>query len=77
MVGFVIYATSYLISPDFGVRLGSYFIILDCILVSKYIYVSRSLTNRLVLFAVFALIAMYKVYTYTLIPAYEYKFFGL
>lgn len=77
LVGFIIYAVSYLISPEFGVRLGSYFIILDCILISRYIYISKSLTNRMVFFIIFVLIAFYKIYTYTLIPAYEYKFIGL
>ena len=77
LVGFIIYAVSYLVSPEFGVRLGSYFIILDCILIARYIYVSKSLTNRMVFFIIFVLIAFYKIYTYTLIPAYEYKFIGL
>ena len=77
LIGVIIYAASYLISPDFGVRLGSYFIVLDCVLVARYIYVAKSLTNKLVLFAVFALIGLYKIYTYTLIPAYDYKFLGL
>lgn len=75
MVGFVIYVTSYLISPDFGVRLGSYFIILDCILVSKIIYSSNYFWNKLAIFLIFTLVALYKVYTYTLIPEYTYKFF--
>lgn len=75
LVGFIIYLVSYLISPEFGVRLGSYFIILDCILVAKYIHSANSLTNRIVIFTIFSLIAMYKIYTYTLIPAYTYKFF--
>lgn len=77
LIGLIIYIASYLVSPEFGVRLGSYFIVLDCILISRYIYVSRSLTNRLVLFAIFTLIALYKVYTYTQISAYDYKFFSL
>ena len=75
MVGFVIYATSYLISPDFGVRLGSYFIILDCILISKIIYLSNYFWNKLAIFLIFTLVALYKVYTYTLIPEYTYRFF--
>lgn len=77
LVGFFIYVVSYLISPDFGVRLGSYFIILDCVLISRYIVISSSFTNRMVIFIIFMLIAFYKIYTYTLIPAYEYKFIGL
>ncbi len=75
VVGFIIYVSSYLISPEFGVRLGSYFVILDCILISSYIYYSKSFTNRMVYFILFTLIAFYKIYTYTLISAYDYKFF--
>lgn len=73
MVGFIIYMTLYLISPDFGVRFGSYFLILDGMIISRYIVICNSFTNKVVLFILFTMVAFYKVYTYTLIPAYEYK----
>ena len=77
LIGFIVYVVSYLISPDFGVRFGSYFIVLDCILIAKYIYAANSQTNKVVLFLLFSSVAMYKIYTYTLIPAYDYKLLGL
>lgn len=77
LVGFVVYVASYLISPDFGVRLGSYFIVVDCLLISRYISSSNQLMNKIVLFLVFILVAMYKIYTYTLLDAFEYKLLGL
>lgn len=73
LVGLVIYLSSYLISPEFGVRLGSYFTIVDCVLIARYIQFSKSFTNKVVIFIFFALIAIYKIYTYTQIPAFEYK----
>lgn len=77
LVGFIIYVSSYLISPDFGVRLGSYFIIVDCLLISRYISSSNQLVNKIALFLVFVLVAMYKIYTYTQLNVYDYKFLGL
>ena len=73
LIGFIVYAASYLISPDFGVRFGSYFIILDCILISTYIYEASRIENKLILFLFFSGIAMYKIYTYTLIPSFDYQ----
>lgn len=73
LVGFLIYLLSYLISPEFGVRLGSYFTIVDCILIARYIQFSKSFTNKVVIFIFFTLIAIYKIYTYTQIPTFEYK----
>ncbi len=77
LVGFIIYLLSYLISPEFGVRLGSYFTVIDCVLIARYIQFSRSLTNRIVLFLFFAAIAIYKIYTYTQLPGFEYKLLNL
>lgn len=77
LIGFLIYVVSYLISPEFGVRLGAYFIILDCILIARYVYASNSVTNKIVLFLVFSIIALYKIYTYTLLATYDYHFLNL
>lgn len=77
LVGFVIYVASYLISPDFGVRLGSYFIIVDCLLISRYISSAKQLVNKMVLLVIFMLVALYKIHTYTLLDVFEYKFLGL
>lgn len=77
LVGFIIYVSSFLISPDFGVRLGSYFIIVDCLLISRYISSSNNLANKICLFLIFMMVAMYKIYTYTQLDVYEYKFLGL
>lgn len=77
LVGFVVYVASYLISPDFGVRLGSYFIIVDCLLISRYISSANQLVNKIFLFLIFMLVAMYKIYTYTLLDVFEYKLLGL
>lgn len=73
IIGFIIYMAFYLISPDFGVRFGSYFVILDGVIIARYMMTCHSFTNKMVLFLIFSLVALYKIYTYTLIPAYEYK----
>lgn len=77
LTGFFIYLVTYLVSPDFGVRFGSYFIIVDGLLIAECIRLSNSLFNKLFLFLFFALVAIYKIYTYTLISAYDYTFFTI
>ncbi|MFX1667560.1 EpsG family protein [Riemerella anatipestifer] len=75
LIGFVVYISTYLVSPDFGVRFSSYFTIVDCILIGNILWVCRRRDLKVILYLLFTLMAMYKVYTYTEVEAYEYRFF--
>lgn len=74
LVGFIIYVFTYLVSPEFGVRLGTYFIVMDCILASSLISSSKSMFNKFFIAFVFVLIALYKIYSYSQIESYSYEF---
>lgn len=75
LIGFIIYIATYLISPDFGVRFSTYFTIVDCILVASILKASSTSAKRIGLFLLFLSMIIYKVYTYTIVEAYEYKLF--
>lgn len=73
LIGFIIYASLYLMSADFGVRLSSYYTILDTILVGNIIYYVRSRTMKILVFILFCGLALYKVNVYANEKTYEYK----
>lgn len=75
LIGFIIYMATYLISPDFGVRFSTYFTIMDCILVASILRASRRNAQRRYLYLLFISMIMYKVYTYTIVDAYQYETF--
>lgn len=72
LIGFGMYLTTYLISPDIGVRLSSYFLIFDLFLAGNLLLMNYKLTTRLLITTIFALIALYKISTYMAMEAYTY-----
>lgn len=72
LIGFGMYLSTYLISPDIGVRLSSYFLIFDIVLAGNLIMFNQNLTTRLLIVTLFSIEAIYKVYTYMNIETYVY-----
>lgn len=75
LIGYIIYIATYLISPDFGVRFGSYFTVVECILLANYLFQAKIKSNRIILFLLFISLAIYKISSYAVIKEYEYVFF--
>ena len=71
--GFIIYIATYRISPDIGVRLSSYFIIFEIIILGRLIWMIKSLLNRTVIVIFFVIISLYKIIGYMNDEAYNYK----
>jgi len=74
LLGFIIYTSTYLISADFGVRFGSYYLVLDTILVGNMLYLSKKLHQKVFITVVYSIVVIYKIYTYTGLESYQYKF---
>jgi hypothetical protein len=72
LCGLAIYIATYMISPDIGVRLSSYFTIFDIVLVGRIIYVTKQKLNRMVIVTIFVGIALYKLYGYIGDESYNY-----
>jgi nitrate reductase gamma subunit len=73
LIGFVIYAGTYMISPDFGVRFSSYYTIMDTILVGNIIFLVKSKPIKIAVLLLFCGLSIYKVSTYAIVPTYEYR----
>ena len=73
IIGFGIYATTYLISPDIGVRMSVYFTVLEMFLLANLLFLVKRVDVKFLLFFIVLLISIYKLYTYTLLPAYDYQ----
>lgn len=72
MFGFAIYLCSYLISPDIGTRLSSYFTIFEIALAGCLIYSLDSLKSRVIVASIFVIMAFYKIFAYTTFETYNY-----
>lgn len=73
LFGLAIYLSSYMISPDIGVRLSSYFTIFDLVIAGNLIYVVQRKSNRIVIVTIFSAIALYKLFGYMSSDYYNYK----
>jgi hypothetical protein len=73
LFGFAIYLCTYMISPDIGVRLSSYFTIFDIILAGNLVYFIESRGLRISLVTIFALMAIYKLFGYMSDQFYQYN----
>jgi len=74
LIGFGLYLSTYLLSPDIGVRFSSYFIIFEIFLAGQLLMVNSKLTTRLLITSVFCIVSFYKVYTYSVLDTYQYHF---
>lgn len=73
LIGFIIYASLYMISPDFGVRFSSYYTVLDMILVGNIIYHIKFRSIKISVLILFIGLSLYKVNVYASEKTYEYK----
>lgn len=72
LFGTVLFLFTYLLSPDIGVRLSSYFTILDMYLVGHIIYFV-SFRNKLIIVGLYTFIIFYKLIWYSGIDSYNYN----
>jgi hypothetical protein len=73
LIGFLIFVTTYNISPDFGVRLSVYYTIVDCVLVGYMLTLISGWKNRIFIVTIFSAIAVYKLFGYMANDYYTYK----
>ena len=75
LFGFFLFFSTYMISPDIGVRLSSYFTIFDLVIVGNLIYVIQRQSNRILIVSIFSVISIYKLLIYMNSEYYSYKLF--
>ncbi|WP_197286279.1 EpsG family protein [Pedobacter sp. PACM 27299] len=72
LFGLAIYLTSYMISPDIGVRLSSYFITFEMVIAGNLLYFTKSRNTRLLIVTIFFAVVMYKLLGYSKDETYVY-----
>ncbi|MEZ8136695.1 EpsG family protein [Vibrio splendidus] len=72
--GFLVYAIGYPVLQDVTVRLTSYFLIFEAILVVLILSKLNRLANMSLLTAVITLLIYLKIMVYANLPAFEYKY---
>jgi hypothetical protein len=72
--GLIFYLLFYTVSADVGVRMSSYFTILDTLLMGLAVINSRSLSTRIAIAMFVSAASFYKLLGYASSPYYEYKF---
>lgn len=72
LFGFAIYLSTYMVSPDIGVRMSSYFTIFDIILVGNLIFYTEKMWARILLVTIFSSIAIYKLVGYMNTDFFDY-----
>ena len=73
LLGVVIYASTYLISPDFGVRFSTYYTVVDMLLVGNMLYLCKNTSSKVIIFAIISLMVLYKINSYAILDTYIYK----
>jgi len=72
LFGFFFYLATYLVSPDIGTRVASYFLIVEIIIAGNIIHVLSNSLNRLMIVFIFSFIALYKLFGYMSYDGYKY-----
>lgn len=72
--GFIFYAVNYPFVQDVSVRLSSYFILFEPVLLVLILLKLRYEFNRLLIFFVVVFIVFYKLFTYASLESYQYHF---
>ena len=72
--GLAIYCLFYTLSADIGVRISSYFTILDTVLIGLAVIHSKNLPTRIGIAMFVSVTCFYKLLGYASNPYYEYKF---
>lgn len=75
IIGVSIYVATYLISPDAGVRISTYFTVLDAVILSLVIWQKSTVSIRLGLTAIVCAMCIYKLIGYASNPFYSYQTF--
>ena len=73
LFGFAIYLSTYMISPDIGARLSSYFTIFEMLLAGNLIYSVNRLSTRILITTIFIFMAFYKLLAYMSFETYVYQ----
>ena len=73
LIGLGIYLTTFLISPDIGVRLSVYFTVLEMFLLANLVFFAERIQIKVILLIIIFSLCSYKISTYFKYPAYEYK----
>lgn len=73
LFGFVFYSINYPIFQDITVRISSYFLIFEAIIVIRILSSIRSSVNSLVVFVVIFIVVYFKISTYARLDAYHYE----
>lgn len=73
LFGYAIYLSTYMISPDVGVRLSSYFLIFEIAMVGRLIKVLRTSRARFLIMFLFSLISVYRLVGYSQSSYYNYS----
>lgn len=73
LIGLGMYLSTYLISPDIGVRLSSYFLIFDLFIAGNLFYYNKKLEVRLFIALIFSLVSIYKITTYMALETFNYQ----
>ncbi len=74
LFGFVIYVATFMLSPDVGVRISSYFTIFEIALVGNFVYMSEKKINKILIVSLFSIFSFYKIMGYMNNEFYIYKF---
>lgn len=75
IIGFTMYSLFYTINEDVGIRLSSYFLILDTFIFSTYFQIKTKKEYKVFIYLTVFCMCMYKLYTYSQLPEYAYKVF--
>jgi len=73
LFGLIIYLSSYMLSPDIGTRISSYFTIFEIILVGNLIFNKSSNRKKIFIVTVYSFISLYKLFGYMNEEAFNYN----
>lgn len=73
LFGLVIYLSSYMLSPDIGVRMSSYFTIFEIILIGNLIFNLKKISNKILIASIFSIVSIYKLLGYMNEEAFNYN----
>ncbi len=73
LIGLGIFVSSYLISPDIGVRVSSYFIIMEIFMLGHLLFSIKGTNKLRLVLLIILIVSFYKVSTYMSNPDYEYN----
>jgi len=76
LFGFMFYATSYPIFQDITVRISSYFIIFESILVVRILINLKYKINKFFVLSIIYFVVYFKIFTYSSLDAYKYTVFS-